>query len=104
MNMTCLMIDNLPTQWRALQDCVARLLNECCLSAATDVQIQTVRGRVNVDVLAENNEQVPPVTTIIECKLWKRKVSKTVVHSLRTLVNDCGANWGWIVSAKGFQS
>lgn len=98
------MIDESPATWQELQEAVAQILNECGVSANTNVPIETVRGSVNVDVLAIDKAQTPPTTTIVECKLWKTKVPKTVVHSLRTVVDDYGANWGWIVSAEGFQS
>ena len=40
---------------------------------------------------------------ILECKHWHRKVPKTIVHAMRNIVSDAGANVGLIVSSSGFQ-
>src|SRR5690606_26903617 len=41
---------------------------------------------------------------IIEAKQWNRKVSKLHVLALRTIIADIGADRGFIISDKGFQS
>ena len=39
-----------------------------------------------------------------ECKFWKNNIPQTVVHSLKSVVNDFGATNGFIISKVGFQS
>jgi hypothetical protein len=46
----------------------------------------------------------PSQVYAIECKNWRKKVPRSVVHGFRTVVGDSGANWGAIVSLHGFQS
>ena len=96
--------DQLPGGWRDLQEKVAQILHECGMDAQTDKQLEIVRGTVNVDVFAEDTSQTPPVIYLCECKRWGKRVTKTVVHSLRSVVSDFGANWGFIISSGGFQS
>jgi len=69
-----------------------------------DKKITTVRGTVNIDVYAEDSSSQPTTTYLCECKYWKSNVPKTVVHGFRTVVQDYGANWGFIISSKGYQS
>jgi hypothetical protein len=92
-----------PRTWRDLQTLVARLLTEVGVSAAVEKPIRTARGRVTVDVWAEDAGATPAQIYLVECKQWRARVPKTVVHSFRTVVGDSGANWGAIVSAGGFQ-
>jgi len=74
------------------------------LNSETDKKITTTCGSVNVDVYAEDLSSQPPTTYICECKCWQSNVPKTVVHALRTVLQDYGANWGFIISSAGFQS
>lgn len=101
--MTTLIESALPEDWRDLQDSVARIFRECGLAAETNKKIDTIRGPVNIDVFAEDAEQTPPAVYLCECKHWKSKVPKTVVHAFRSVVSDYGANWGLIISSAGFQ-
>jgi hypothetical protein len=99
------MIDNtIPADWRELQDRVARILQESGLETEVEKRLDTVRGRIEVDVLAIDVDVAPQVTYICECKLWNRPIPREIVHSFRTVVGDFGANAGILVSREGFQS
>ena len=80
------------------------ILLECALEAETEKTVPLVRGAAEIDVYAL--EQVMGRTNImlVECKNWLARVPQHVVHSFRTVVADCGANAGYIVSKAGFQS
>jgi restriction system protein len=92
-----------PTDWRDLQHAAAQILVESGVSATTDQVANTARGRINIDVLAWDEAATPPQQYFLECKYWRRGVSKNVVHAFRTVVGDSGANWGAIVALNGFQ-
>ena len=94
---------NLPTSWHDLQSAACRVLQECGFDAAIDKTIETVRGPADVDIFAQDKTVPTPSVLLVECKLWKRRVSRGVVHAFRTIVTDSGANYGLIVSSKGFQ-
>jgi hypothetical protein len=99
------MIESSPlTDWRNLQDRVARIFVEAGYETKVEAHVKTARGTVDVDVLARDVRQAPPLVYLCECKLWKKRVPKTVVHSLQKSVENFGANWGFIISASGFQS
>jgi restriction system protein len=93
-----------PNTWQELEDWVTRILSEAGFRAQRGWALETVRGSVNVDVVAFDDVITPPALTLFECKYWKERVTQTVVHAFRTIVMDSGANTGLIVSRRGFQS
>ena len=72
--------------------------------ANTDVSIQGVRTKHDVDVLVKSYHYGFDVTWIVECKCWKEPVSKLHVLALREIVTDAGADRGILLSEAGFQS
>jgi len=96
-------IEGPPKDWRDLQERTAAILRECGFDAQTDVSIEHVRGTSDLDVRAEDKSP-PPRLVICECKLWGKPVNKSTVHAFRTVVGDAGADTGYLISSKGFQS
>jgi hypothetical protein len=94
---------NEPKNWKELQIKTSLLLSDIGYLCEIEKDIKTVRGNVNIDVYAQNSSQQPSQTLLAECKHWSTNVPKTVIHSFRTVVNDSGANFGIIISKKGFQ-
>lgn len=92
-----------PVTWKELQRLVSQILSESGVENAIERTIETARGMVEIDVWAHDDSATPPQTYLIECKLWRKAVPKTVVHAFRTVVGDSGANWGAIVSSTGYQ-
>lgn len=92
-----------PKNWKDLQNQAALILSECGFKAEVEKTINLVRGTVNVDVYAVDETQTPQTVYICECKRWASAVPKNVVHGFRTVLSDCGANWGLIISKAGFQ-
>lgn len=93
-----------PNDWRELESKVAEVLIGSGYNAWVDKKIQTVRGRVDIDVFAEDDESIPKIVCLVECKYWTNDIPQTIVHSFRTVVNDYGANLGIIIAKEGFQS
>lgn len=93
-----------PNRWRDLQNSVCKILNECGLAAETPKIIETVRGNVETDVYAVDEEAKPKIIYICECKNWNSRVPQEKVHAFRTVMSDFGANVGLMISTKGFQS
>jgi hypothetical protein len=92
-----------PRNWQDLENRVAAILKEAGVEVSTGKHINTVRGGVNVDVWAYDSSATPSQIYLIECKQWHARVTKSVVHAFRTVVGDSGANWGAIISIRGFQ-
>jgi hypothetical protein len=98
------MINRPPNDWKDLQRQVNEIFQRSGLNSETNKKIKTTRDSVNIDVYAEDPNSQPTATYLCECKYWKRNVPKTVVHAFRTVLQDYGANWGFIISSRGYQS
>lgn len=90
--------------WRQYQHDVAHFFRQLGMAAETDVTIPGVRTRHAVDVVVDSVHSGFPVRWLIECKHWKSRIPKEVVHNLRTIVSDTGADRGIIMAENGFQS
>lgn len=95
--------DRCPATWKELQDDVALLLNQSGYRAVSPCTIDTVRGKVEVDVLVESPDELVK-RIVCECKFWNSSVPKEKVHAFRTVVQDSGASLGLLISQAGFQS
>jgi len=93
-----------PIDWHDLQQKVANILSVCGCESDVEYTIETVRGKVDVDVYAIDQTTSPKLTYLCECKYWSSSVPKAVVHSFRTVVSDYGAHVGFLISRNGFQS
>ncbi len=93
----------IPDNWQQLQMEVGRILEECGFQVEVEKKVQTVRGKVELDIYAEERVDGRIYSIICECKHWKSRVPQTVIHGFRTVVSDIGANVGYIVSLAGFQ-
>lgn len=90
--------------WKDYQEQAAEFFRSLGLEANTDVTIQGVRTKHDVDVLVKSRLYGFSLTWIVECKHWKDAVSKLHVLALREIVSDTGADRGILLSEAGFQS
>ena len=90
--------------WSDYQETCAEFFREVGLTATTNATVQGVRTAHTVDVLVEFSHLGHELSWIVECKLWKSRVSRLHVLGLRTIVEDCGADHGILLSESGFQS
>jgi restriction system protein len=93
-----------PDTWQDLQLEVARILRECGFTVDVERRVETVRGAAVIDVYATETVDGRSNTILVECKNWKTRLPQREIHAFRTVVADCGANVGYVVSAAGFQS
>lgn len=93
-----------PSDWRALETEVARILEECGFDVSVERTVELVRGTAEIDVYAEEMNRGRRSVILCECKYWKKRIPKGVVHAFRTTVVDSGANIGYIVGSSGFQA
>jgi hypothetical protein len=93
----------LPTDWEDLERLVADVLEKAGLDVEHKKIIQTVRGQVEIDVYGIQRINERQFVLFCECKHWKARVPQTIVHAFRSVVQDAGANAGYIISSEGFQ-
>ncbi len=94
----CRMITrSIPDSWQALQTEVGRILSECGFAVEVEKKIGSARGAVELDVYAEETIRGRRYTIACECKYWKSRIPQAVIHGFRTVVQEIGANVGYIV-------
>jgi hypothetical protein len=92
------------SDWQDYQNEVATFFRSLGLIAQTDLTLQGVRTTHDVDVVVRSQHVGFTITWIVECKHWKRRVTKLHVLALREIVADLGADRGILLSEAGFQS
>lgn len=93
-----------PQNWKELQNYVGQMFEECGFETEISKVIDLVRGKKEIDVYTKDTTSEYHPIIIVECKFWNKPVNQETVHSFRTVVNDFGANLGFIVSKNGFQA
>lgn len=90
-----------PTDWKDLQKKVATIFKDTgYIDVEIEKKIDSVRGKIEVDVYAINDTGI----SVCECKNWDKKIPQSVVQTFRTIIQEIGANSGYLISKKGFQT
>ena len=91
-------------EWYNFQEDICNYFRSLGATAETNVSIQGVRTTHDIDILVKTKFLGHDILWIVEAKKWKSKVNKLQVLGLRTIVEDVGADRGFIISENGFQS
>lgn len=89
--------------WKDYQEETAAYYRGLGLSAQTEQKIDGARSPHKIDVAVRGYRAGVEFLWIVECKYWKRRVSKSAVATLSSIVQDVGADRGVILSRRGFQ-
>lgn len=92
------------SDWFKFQEDIKIHFDSIGADADTNVRVRGVRTCHDVDVLVKTKFLGENITWIVEAKHWKSKVTKAQVLALRSIVDDIGADRGFIISIAGFQS
>ncbi len=90
--------------WRDYQDEAAAFFRDLGLDATPDETITGARSPHRVHVAVRTKRLGISQLWIVECKLWRRRVSKLHVEALSNIVQDVGADRGIMLSESGFQA
>lgn len=74
------------------------------LTAVVQAEIEGARGKHAIDVWVTGKIGAFDIRWIVECKDWGSNVPKEKVLALQAIVQDVGADRGWLLSEKGFQA
>lgn len=88
--------------WREYQRDAAGFFETLGMRAEVEAQVVGARAMHNVDVAVTFTAYGIDHTWLVECKLWRRKVHKAEVLTLRGVVDDVGADRGFLLSERGF--
>jgi hypothetical protein len=95
---------NKNSNWYVFQENIKNHFDSLGADAETNVRVQGVRTCHDIDIFVKTRFLGENITWIIEAKHWKSKVTKAQVLTLRSIVDDIGADRGFIISLAGFQS
>lgn len=93
----------MPEKWFEFQEQIKDHFVSIGADAQTNVRIKGVRTHHDIDVYVRTRFLGEDITWLVEAKHWKTKVKKAQVFTLRAIVDDVGADRGFIVSLSGFQ-
>jgi hypothetical protein len=91
-------------KWCEYQEAAASFFRRIGFSAEVDAPLTGARGKHKIDVLVSGRTRGVVFRWIVECKHWKSNVPKEKVMALMSIVQDVGADRGFLLSEKGFQS
>jgi len=90
--------------WKDYQEEAASFFRSLGLTAETDVTLEGVRTKHDLDVVVRSQHAGFEITWIVECKHWNTPITKLHVLGLRQIVTDIGADRGILLAESGFQS
>jgi Restriction endonuclease len=94
---------NTQPEWFSFQEIVRDFFVGLGLDAKTNVTVKGIRTTHDIDVLVKTKFLGQEVIWIVEAKHLSSRVSKLHVMGLRQIVEDIGADKGFIISKNGFQ-
>lgn len=89
--------------WSQYQEDAADFFRRLGLSAETNESLTGVRSTHDVDVVVRFERAGIPHLWVVECKDYSRAVEKEKPLVLRTIVDDVGADRGFLLCEKDFQ-
>lgn len=90
--------------WMQYQEDAATFFRSLGLQAEVETTVKGTRGEHDVDVLVKGNLHGVNFVWIVECKAWRSNIPKEKVMALAAIVDDVGADRGFLLSEVGFQS
>lgn len=89
--------------WSRYQEDAADYFRRLGLHAETNVTLSGVRSTHDIDVVVRFERAGIPHLWVVECKDYNRAVEKEKPLTLRTIVDDVGADRGFLLCENGFQ-
>lgn len=92
------------TAWKKYQQEAAEFFRSLGFIAEVEKKVEGVRGVHKVDVMVSGAIHGIEFKWVVECKHWKTNIPKEKVMALTSIVQDVGADRGFLLSEVGFQS
>lgn len=90
-------------EWHQYQTDAATVFARLGCNVAVDAKLTGARAEHRIDVKVEVSKWGVSHLWIVECKHQKRRVTKAAVEALKSIVQDVGADKGFLLSEVGFQ-
>ncbi|CAI0699210.1 Restriction endonuclease [Serratia liquefaciens] len=95
---------NTESDWYKFQEEICEHFNNLGARARTNVTVEGARGSSDIDVVVESKYLGTDFKWFVEAKYWNSNVTKEIVHAFFTVLQNTGADRGFIISKTGFQS
>ncbi|HII4349572.1 TPA: restriction endonuclease [Enterobacter cloacae] len=95
---------NIDSDWYKFQEEICDHFNNLGANAKTNVTVDGVRGSSDIDVVVVSKYLGTDFKWFVEAKYWNSNVTKEIVHAFSTVLQNTGADRGFIISKNGFQS
>lgn len=92
------------SDWYQFQENICNHLKQLGLKADTNITVQGLRAKHDIDILVKSKHFGFDFMWLIEAKHWNTKIPKERVATMMSIIGDIGAEKGFIISKKGFQS
>ncbi len=89
--------------WRNYQEQVANLFRELGCAATVEATVEGARATHKIDVWVIFERFGLKSRWAVECKHWKTRIPKEKVLTLKSIVEDVGADKGILVAESGYQ-
>jgi len=90
-------------EWREYQAVAAAHFSSLGFDTAVECRLRGARAEHVIDVVARFDRAGIEQLWLVECKAWRRRVSKEAVLTFRGVIEDVGADRGFLLSELGFQ-
>ena len=90
--------------WQEYQQQAAKFFRSLGLVAQVETVIEGVRGTHEIDVYVTGKFHGIDFKWAVECKAWRSNVPKEKVLAFASIIQDIGADRGFLLSEQGFQS
>lgn len=90
--------------WKQYQEDTANFFKKLGLKTFIEHSIEGARGVHEIDVYIEGSYYGIDFKWVVECKAWKSNIPKEKVLALSAIIQDVGADRGFLLSETGFQS
>ncbi|MEU1551043.1 restriction endonuclease [Nocardia sp. NPDC005745] len=92
------------TGWKNYEDETAAFYRTLGFETRTGEKLNGARGTHKIDVTVRGSRAGMQFLWVVECKHWRRRVTKEKVAALLSIVQDVGADRGIMLSESGFQA
>jgi hypothetical protein len=100
-----LLLPNLVSDWGGFEDLVARMHEDGDVRVGRGVRLVGKSGAPrDIDVVVEHEKGPHKYVTLVECKLWNRRVHRQDVDALAASIDDLEASGGAVFTTVGYQA
>ncbi len=89
--------------WKGYQEAAAVYFRSLRLTAEVEATVKGARATHAIDVWVTFTRYGISGRWVVECKNWKSRVTKEKVMALQSVIQDIGADKGFLLSESGFQ-